>query len=418
MGKYIINGSNRLEGEVTLQGSKNAALPIMAACVLCPEEVVLHNVPDISDVNIMKKILTSVGCFVKTEGNTLIIDSSLLTTGTVSESLVSKMRSSIILLGSILARNKETRFSYPGGCDIGLRPIDMHLKGLKVLGAEISEEHGYIIADGNNLHSGNIHLNYPSVGATENLMLASIFSKGVTTISNAAKEPEIVDLQYFLNAMGARVYGAGTNTVYVEGVEKLHGCSYTIMSDRIVSPTYMCAVNMCGGDVFIRGAALEHIKSPYYKLIESGLDVGVNRDGIRVKGKGKVDNLDSIISMPYPGFPTDLQPIFTAMLTLADGTSIINETVFENRYRFTSQLKRMGADIKIEGRIALIRGVDNLSATKVYSEDLRGGAALTLAALSANGRSVVEDVEYIQRGYEDFHGNLSSLGADIRYIPY
>ncbi len=418
MGKYIINGSNRLEGDITLQGSKNAALPIMAASVLCPSEVILHNVPHISDVEIMKKILSSIGCFVKTEGNTLTIDSSTLSGSTVSEDLVSKMRSSIILLGSILARNKQTKFSYPGGCDIGLRPIDMHLKGLKVLGADITEEHGYIIADGSNLHSGNIHLNYPSVGATENLMLASVFSKGVTSISNAAKEPVIVGLQYFLNAMGARVYGAGTNTVYIEGVESLHGCSYTIMSDRIVSPTYMCAVNMCGGDVFLRGASLEYIKSPYYKLIESGLDVSAYSDGIRVRGKGKVDNLDSIISMPYPGFPTDLQPVFSAMLTLSDGTSIINETVFENRYRFTSQLKRMGADIKIEGRIALIRGVEKLSATRVYSEDLRGGAALTLAALSANGRSIVEDVEYIQRGYEDFHGNLTSLGADIRYIPY
>ncbi len=418
MGRYIINGQNPLYGEVTLQGSKNAALPIMAACVLCEEEIILHNVPDISDVSIMKKILSSIGCFVKTEGNTLIIDPSRLTGSTVSESLVSKMRSSIILLGSLLARNKVTRFSYPGGCDIGLRPIDMHLKGLKNLGAEINEEHGYIIADGRNLHSGNIHLNYPSVGATENIMLASVFSKGVTSVSNAAKEPEIVDLQYFLNAMGARVYGAGTNTVYIEGVEKLSGCSYTIMSDRIVSPTYMCAVNMCGGDVLIKGTDLSHIKSPYYKLIESGLEVIPDGGGIRVRKNGKINSLDSIISMPYPGFPTDLQPVFTAMLTLSEGTTVVNETVFENRYRFTSQLKRMGADITIEGRIALIKGIRGLSATRVYSEDLRGGAALTLAALSANGKSTVEDVEYIQRGYEDFHGRLSSLGADIKYIPY
>ncbi len=418
MGRYIINGKNPLFGELVIQGSKNAALPIMAACVLCEEEIILHNVPDIADVSIMKKILSSIGCFVKTEGNTLTIDPSNLTGSTVSESLVSKMRSSIILLGAILARNGETRFSYPGGCDIGLRPIDMHLKGLKNLGAKINEEHGYIIADGRELHSGNIHLNYPSVGATENLMLASVFSKGVTSISNAAKEPEIVDLQYFLNAMGARVYGAGTNTVYIEGVDRLSGCSYTIMHDRIVSPTYMCAVNMCGGDVFIKGASLEHIRSPYYKLIESGLEVESRSDGIRVRKSGKINNLDSIISMPYPGFPTDLQPIFTCMLTLSEGTTVINETVFENRYRFTSQLKRMGADITIQGRIALIRGVESLSATRVYSEDLRGGAALTLAALCANGKSIVEDVEHIQRGYENFHGILSSLGADIRYVPY
>ncbi|MBR6801905.1 MAG: UDP-N-acetylglucosamine 1-carboxyvinyltransferase [Eubacteriaceae bacterium] len=418
MGKYIINGKKRLEGEITLQGAKNAALPIMAASVLCGEEVVLHNVPDITDVSIMKKILSSIGCFVKTEGNTLTIDPSNISDSVVSESLVSKMRSSIILLGSVLARTKKAKFSYPGGCDIGLRPIDMHLKGLKDLGAVITEEHGYIIADGKDLHSGNIHLNYPSVGATENLILASVFSKGVTAISNAAKEPEIVDLQYFLNKMGARIYGAGTNTVYIEGIKELHGCEYTIMSDRIVSPTYMCAVNMCGGDVFMRGASLDNIKSPYYKLIESGLDVTAFADGIRVRSDGKVSNLDSIISMPYPGFPTDLQPIFTAMLCLAEGTSIINETVFENRYRFTSQLKRMGADIKIEGRIALIRGVKSLSATRVYSEDLRGGAALTLAALCADGQSVVEDVEYIMRGYEDFHTNLEKIGSDIRYVPF
>lgn len=417
MGRYIVNGnSGRLNGEITLQGSKNAALPIMAASILCGEKIVLHNVADISDVRLMKEILISIGCRIKSEGNTVEIDSSVMTGNTVSEHLVSQMRSSIMLLGAMVARCNMAVFSYPGGCDIGLRPIDIHLKGLKTLGANIREEHGYIIVDGSSMRAEAVHLNYPSVGATENLMLASVFTRGVTSIHNAAKEPEIIDLQNFLNAMGARVYGAGTNTIYIEGVSKLHSCEYSIMPDRIAAVTYLCAAHICGGRVLIRGASPEYIKLPYYKLMESGLKVKYTSDGIWAESSGEISALDSIVTQPYPGFPTDLQPLYGAMLTKANGTSLINETVFENRYKYTAQLIRMGANIRTEGRVAVIIGTEKLSGAALSSPDLRGGAALLLAALGAEGQSVVSDEGHIRRGYEDIEKKLCSLGAEVRYI--
>ena len=270
-GSIIINGGKRLEGEIDLQGSKNSSLPILAACVLNRSETVLHNVPDIGDVKTMLEILRTLGCKAEFRDNTAVIDSCGLDVCIVPENLVSNMRSSVILLGALLAANKKVQFSYPGGCDIGLRPIDLHLKGLKAIGAKIEESHGYIKAEGDELFPANVMLDYPSVGTTENLMLASVFTKGVTCISNAAKEPEIIDLQNFLNAMGARIYGAGTNSVYIEGVEKLHGFEYTVMPDRIVAGTYMCAAHVAGGKVFIKNCSIDHIKSPYHKLIESGL---------------------------------------------------------------------------------------------------------------------------------------------------
>ncbi len=416
MSRYMINGGNRLDGEIKIQGSKNAALPIMAACVLNGAKTILHNVPDIQDVRIMKKILTSIGCKIKTETNTLIIDSSMINSAKVSEQLVSRMRSSIMLMGALVAKLKHAHFSYPGGCDIGLRPIDIHLKALKQLGANITEEHGYIIVDGKDLHAADIVLNYPSVGATENIILASVMTKGVTSIANAAKEPEIIDLQNFLNSLGARVYGAGSNTVYVEGVDRLCEGEYTIMADRIAAGTYMCATHICSGKVFLRGCSLENIKSPYYKLIESGLKVKVYSDGVQCISSKDIQSIDSIVTLPYPGFPTDLQPLFVAMLCYANGISIINETVFESRYRFTTQLLRMGANIKIEGRTAIIAGVNKLEGATVYAHDLRGGAALTIAALGAQGSSTVEDIHHIRRGYENFIGVLQNVGADIKYI--
>ena len=414
MGRYIVNGMKRLEGEITVQGSKNASLPIMAASLLCGGQTVLHNIANIEDVKIMKQILSTLGCKIRCENNSLIIDSSCLSSNVVSDKLVSKMRSSVMLMGALLAKNKYSEFSMPGGCEIGLRPIDLHIKGLKSLGAKIREEHGYIIIDGTELSAANVMLNYPSVGATENIMLASVFIKGVTSISNAAKEPEIIDLQNFLNKMGARVYGAGSNTIYIEGVEKLHGCEYDISCDRIVTGTYLCATHLAGGKVFLRNATLENIKSAYYKLVESGLKIKSFSNGVLAESDGVVQAIDSIVTQPYPGFPTDLQPLFTAMLTKAKGTSIINETVFENRYKFTSQLARMGANIKIEGRIAIVNGVEKLSGATVYSQDLRGGASLVLAALASQGRSVIEDTIHIERGYDNFVSTLKSIGADIK----
>lgn len=412
MGRYIISGGHRLNGEVSLQGSKNASLPIMAACVLSGGEHILRNVPDIEDVRTMKQILASVGCSVRTEKNICVIDSAGINNNEVAEKLVSRMRSSIILLGAMIAKQKHARFSYPGGCEIGLRPIDMHLDGLSALGARIREEHGYIIVDGTDMSSGSVVLNYPSVGATENLMLASVFTPGVTAVANAAREPEIVDLQNFLNSMGARVYGAGTNTVFIEGVEKLHSCEYRIMSDRIVLGTLMCMTHITSGDIMIKDASVDHIRSPYYKLIESGMKIQSASDGIRCSG-GDIKAVGAVITQPYPGFPTDMQPIFTSMLSYSQGVSLVTETVFENRYKYISQLKRMGADIKTEGRIAVITGTQKLSGAKVYSQDLRGGAALVAAALGAEGSSIVEGAEFVERGYEDLPAMLRSLGADI-----
>jgi len=415
MSSYIIKGGKKLYGEVKLQGAKNAALPIMAACVLNNTENILYNVPKIKDVSIMIKILRSIGCKVIENGDCLIIDSSTINSVEVSEQLVRKMRSSIMVMGALLSKHNETRFSYPGGCDIGLRPIDIHLKGLRALGAEITEEHGYIVCTCSSLKGTNILLDYPSVGATENIMLAAVYAEGVTSISNAAKEPEIVDLQEFLNHMGARVYGAGTNTIYVEGVKHLSKAEYKIMSDRIVAGTYLCAVNTTGGKVFIQDGTLDNIKAVYYKLIETGCEIKQYSDGLMVKSNGNIQAIDTLITLPYPGFPTDLQPVFTAMLTYAKGSSIINETIFESRYKFATQLIRMGANIKIEGRLAIITGMDHLSSATLYSPDLRGGAALCVAALRADGESRLEDVEYIERGYENFVDNFTKIGASIYY---
>ena len=414
-GSIIINGGKRLEGEIDLQGSKNSSLPILAACVLNRSETVLHNVPDIGDVKTMLEILRTLGCKAEFRDNTAVIDSCGLDVCIVPENLVSNMRSSVILLGALLAANKKVQFSYPGGCDIGLRPIDLHLKGLKAIGAKIEESHGYIKAEGDELSPANVMLDYPSVGATENLMLASVFTKGVTCISNAAKEPEIIDLQNFLNAMGARVYGAGTNSVYIEGVEKLHGCEYTVMPDRIVAGTYMCAAHVAGGKVFIKNCSIDHIKSPYHKLIESGLKLRRYSDGVLCESSGNVLPLDSLVTAPYPAFPTDLQPIFTSMLCYAEkGISIINETVFENRYNFVSQLNRMGANIKTEGRIAVVNCQNRLSGASVCAQDLRGGAALVVAALGAEGETRISNIIHINRGYENVAEILKNLGADVK----
>ncbi|MDR2519864.1 MAG: UDP-N-acetylglucosamine 1-carboxyvinyltransferase [Eubacteriaceae bacterium] len=416
MSKYIVNGRKRLEGELSVQGAKNSALPIMAACVLNSGETVLHNVPDILDVRIMVKILTSIGCTIKRDNVDLSINARGLTSNLVSEQLVSQMRSSIMLLGALIAQQKVVQFSFPGGCDIGLRPIDIHLKGLRDLGADVREEHGFIMVDGSGISANNIILNYPSVGATENLILATIFAPGVTSISNAAKEPEIIDLQNFLNGMGARVYGAGTNTIYVEGVEKLHDSEYTIMADRIVAGTMLCAVNITGGRVFFKDLPLDVIKAPYFKLMETGMQIQPSSGGIVAESAGKIKAVDSIITQPFPGFPTDLQSPFAAMLTLAEGTSVIKEAVFENRYKYTVQLARMGANIKTEDRIAIITGVKRLGSACVYAEDLRGGAALIVAALAAEGTSVIENAYHINRGYDNLASQIRSIGGEAVYV--
>jgi len=413
MQRYVINGGRKLEGIIDVQGSKNAALPILAASILNNSTNIIHNIPHIADVTIMLDILKGLGCSVKKEGKTVIIDSSTINNTHVSDELVSLMRSSIILLGALLSKNEEVIFSYPGGCTIGRRPIDIHLKALRQMGAEISELCGYIICKASKLKGADITLDFPSVGATENIILASVKAEGQCVIRNAAREPEIVDLQGFLNAMGAKVSGAGSDTVYIEGVKELHDAEYSIMKDRIAAGTYLTACNMTGGDVTLKGVTKELLGAIYPVLVSSGARLKSNSDHVRIISHAKILPIDKITTMPYPGFPTDMQPQITTMLSVASGVSIVKETIFENRFRYIAQLQKMGADIITEGNSAVIKGVEKLHGAKVYAEDLRAGAALILAALKAEEKSEVYGVNFVKRGYDDIESVLSGVGADI-----
>lgn len=414
MSKYVVRGGNRLEGEVSIQGSKNAALPILAATVLNQGESIISNVPDIHDVDVMIKILKSIGCRVQKQGNLLVVDSSNVSSIEVSESLVREMRSSIILLGALLSKHKETVFSYPGGCDIGLRPIDIHLMGLRKLGAEITESHGYIYCKADKLYGNNITLDFPSVGATENIMLAASLAEGETIIRNAAKEPEIADLQNFINAMGGNVSGAGSGHIIIKGVSKLNNVKYRVTSDRIVAGTYLAASAITEGNVLLRDVAIEDLRAVCAKLAETGCKITVGENGeVWARGPKTIQPIESLITQPYPGFPTDMQAQVLALLTLANGTSVVNETIFESRYKHVPELIRMGAHVKIEGRIAIVQGVKKLMGADVKSTDLRGGASLILAGLAAEGTTTIHSIDHIHRGYEKLDENLRSLGANI-----
>ena len=416
MEKIIIEGGKRLTGEVSVTGAKNAVLPILAATVIGANESTIFNVPNLKDVVVMEKILLSLGCKVKRIDNMMWIDSKPLDKTKIPEELVREMRSSIILMGAMLARTGEVVVSYPGGCEIGPRPIDMHLKALRELGAEIEESHGFIYAKAKELKGCEIQLDYPSVGATENAILAAIRAKGTTIIRNAAREPEIVDLQDYLNKAGAKVSGAGTSVVIVEGVDKLHDVSHTTMPDRIVAGTYMVASAITGGEVVIKNVVIDHLQATIAKLKEAGTLIYYDNDSVKVIGPKKINSIEMVQTLPYPGFPTDMQPQMMALLTIANGTSIISETVFENRFKHAEELVRMGANIKIFGNVAVIKGVRELTGAKTAAKDLRGGACLVLAGLAAKGITVVENVYHIERGYENFHEELRNLGADIKKV--
>ncbi|NMC57591.1 MAG: UDP-N-acetylglucosamine 1-carboxyvinyltransferase [Eubacteriaceae bacterium] len=413
MQKYVINGGRKLEGIIDVQGSKNASLPILAASILNGGINIIHDIPSIADVAIMLDILKGLGCNVVTEGKTVSIDSSTINNTHVSDELVSLMRSSFILLGALLSKNEEVIFSYPGGCTIGRRPIDIHLKALREMGAEISELCGYIICKASKLKGADISLDFPSVGATENIILAAVKAQGQTVIRNAAKEPEIVDLQGYLNSIGAVVSGAGTDTIYIEGVSALHDTQYHIMKDRIVAGTYIAACNMTGGDVLLKGINKEMLGAIYPVMASAGAILKSDDSGVRVKSNAKVLPIGRITTMPYPGFPTDMQPQITTMLSIADGVSVVKETIFENRFRYIAQLQKMGTDIITEGNSVLIKGVKRLHGAKVYAEDLRAGAALIMAALKANERSEVYGINFVKRGYDNIEGVLAQVGADI-----
>ncbi len=414
MKEYIINGGQSLDGALEIKGAKNSILPLMAASILTDEITVLHNCPNISDVDSMINILEGLGSKIIRSGRDVIIDNSMTDKSEIPASLAKELRSSVFLLGSLLSRHKRAKVAYPGGCDIGLRPIDIHITGLRELGIEIQEQGGYILCNCLNAKSADIVLDLPSVGATENLMLASVFIKGKTVIRNCAKEPEIVDLQKFLNTMGAKIRGAGSSVIVVEGVDKLHGIEYTPIPDRIVAGTYLIAAAMCGGNVELSGVNPEHISSLISKLSKTTCKVHIKNDRILIRSKGRQKSLECIETMYYPGFPTDLQSQIMAMQTVSRGTSVIVENIFETRFKTASQLKKLGADITIKGRVAVIRGVKELIGAEVAASDLRGGASLVLAGLVAKGTSIVKDIHYIDRGYEDLSVELQKLGANVR----
>ena len=414
MKEYIIDGGLPLDGQVNICAAKNSVLPLMAASILTDEIIVLHDCPDISDVESMIKILEGLGSKIIKNGRDLVIDNSAVNNMQIPGSLAKELRSSVFLLGSLLSRLKQAKVAYPGGCDIGLRPIDIHIAGLRELGIDIQEQGGYIICNSQNASSADIVLDLPSVGATENLMMSAVFLKGKTVIRNCAKEPEISDLQRFLNTMGAKVRGAGSSVIVVEGVDKLHGTEYTPIPDRIVAGTYLIATAMCGGNVELINVNAEHISSLISKLSKTTCKIYIKNDRILIKSRGRQKSLDCIETMYYPGFPTDLQSQMMAMQSISKGTSVIVENIFETRFKTAGELKKLGADITIKGRVAVVRGVKELIGGEVVATDLRGGASLVLAGLAAKGQTIVRDIHHIDRGYEDMSRIFASLGANIR----
>jgi len=414
--KFIISGRNRLQGTVRIDGAKNSALSIMAATLLTKEVCILRNVPRLTDVDTMADVIRKLGVKVEwKEDNNLYIDSDNFNNYEAPYELVKMMRASILVMGPLLARLKRAKISLPGGCAIGARPVDYHLKGFEALGAQVEVEKGYIEAKVNKLKGDDIYLDFPSLGATENIMMAACLAEGITKIENAAKDPEVVELGRLLNKMGAKVKGLGTDLIKIEGVKELHGIDYTIIPDRIEAGTYMIAAAITGGDVLIEKADPLLLKPLIVKLEEAGVQIKLKKNLIEVIGPDRVKAVD-IKTLPFPGFATDMQPQFMALSCVAKGTSVITETVFENRFVHTGDLKRMGADIKVEGHIAIVQGVKELSAAPVMASDLRGGAALILAGLVAEGTTELSRIYHLDRGYVKLEEKLTSLGADIKRV--
>ena len=413
MGKFVINGGKKLYGEVNVHGAKNAVLPLLSAAILTDDKVIIRNVPKLTDVTNMIKILESLGSVVNIENDVVYIDSSNVDKYNIENNLAKELRSSIFLLGAVLSRNRKAIVAYPGGCDIGLRPIDIHIKALRDFGVVIEEKAGYVYCDGTHIVANDIYLDYPSVGATENALLLATCIKGRSVIYNAAREPEIYELQNFINSMGGKIRGAGTSKIIIEGVDKLHNTDYTIMSDRIVTGTYAIAVLACGGEVLIKGKCSTDINSLLTKLSKSSCNIEVNSDNIYIKSNSKLKSINCISTQPYPGFPTDLQAPFMMLQSISNGICILTENIFENRFKHIQELRKMGADIIIKDRTAIIKGVPELYGAEVNASDLRGGAALVLAGLVAKGTTVVNGIHHIDRGYENIEETFSGLGADI-----
>ena len=415
MEKFVIEGGRPLYGEIEIQSAKNAVLPLLAASVLTEERIVIHNCPRITDVRNMAQILEELGCRTSFTDGALTVDPSDAANHEIPAALAKELRSSVFMLGSVLSRFGRARIAYPGGCDIGLRPIDLHLGGLRRLGVRIEEEGGYINCTCGKMRGADIVLGCPSVGATENIMLAAVKAEGTTVIRNAAKEPEIADLQNFVNRMGGRISGGGSSTVIVEGVKSLHGEEYTPVSDRIEAGTFLIASAMCGGELALKNARAENLSALLDKLREISCKIHAIDDKIYIKSGARFSP-KLIETSPYPGFPTDLQAPMTALACICGGSTVVVENLFETRFKHVPELIRMGADITVRGRSAFVRGVPRLHGADVCAGDLRGGAALALAAISAEGRSTVTDLRHIDRGYSEFEYKLRGAGARIRRV--
>ena len=418
MDKIIVNGGRKLNGEITVQGAKNSVLPILVATLLVDGVSVIHNCPMLSDVDATIKILQYLGCKVNRENHTVAVDSTNVFRDNVPDNLMREMRSSIVFLGGILGRMGRAKLSTPGGCEIGLRPIDLHLSAMEQFGATVTDEDGFLVCSSgeNSLQGTRITLSFPSVGATENIILAATCAMGTTIISNAAREPEISDLADFLNRCGAKIRGAGDSTVVIEGVEKLTPAEHTVIPDRIVASTYLIATAMTGGKIVINSIVPSHIAPIIQPLRESGCNIEVNKKQVILESPKILKRIRMIRTMPHPGFPTDVQAQIMALTTVADGTSVIVENIFESRFKHIGELLRFGAKIHVEGRMAVVEGVHHLNGANVRATDLRGGSAMILAGLSARGTTEITEIYHIDRGYETPEKTLSELGADIKRV--
>ncbi len=413
---FVIQGGSELFGEVSISGAKNAAVAIIPAALLADDIVRIENIPNISDVSFIIQILDRMGAKIRMiNKHTIEIDSRCVQCQSVPYELASHFRASYYLIGVMLGRFKNAEVAMPGGCDFGTRPIDLHIKGFRMLGASVDTIEGMVCAKADKLIGASIYMDQVSVGATMNVMLAAVLARGLTIIENAAKEPHIVDLANFLNSMGADVRGAGTDVIKIHGVEKLHGCTYSIIPDQIEAGTYMVAAAACGGDVLIKNIIPKHLESISAKLEEAGAEIIEYDDAVRVT-RFKTLTKCNVKTMPHPGFPTDMQPQMAVLLSLAEGTSILSESVWDNRFQYVGQLLRMGANIQVDGKIAVIEGVESLTGVNVKATDLRAGAAMIIAGLTAKGETTVEDIQYIDRGYEDVVQKFSSIGAKIKRV--
>lgn len=416
MEQYVIKGGNPLNGEVEIGGAKNAALAILAAAIMTDETVTIENLPNVRDINVLLQAIAEIGAMVdRIDAHTVKINGSFIKDVTVDNEFIRRIRASYYLIGALLGKYKKAEVALPGGCDIGSRPIDLHIKGFRAMGAEVDIAHGLVIAEAEKLNGTHIYLDKVSVGATINIMMAASMAEGKTVIENAAKEPHVVDVANFLNSMGANIRGAGTDVIRIVGVEKLHKTEYSVIPDQIEAGTFMFAAAVTKGDVIVKNVIPKHLESISAKLLEIGCEIEESDDAVRVVASKPLTHTH-VKTLPYPGFPTDMQPQITVTLGLSKGTSIVTESIFENRFKYVDELTRMGANIKVEGNTAIIDGVPGYTGASISAPDLRAGAALVIAALAAEGITTIDDIKYIERGYEDFHLKLASLGAQIDKI--